>query len=88
MLNRPATKIELNMEADLREFEEMKNLRMQNPIEFERIFHTNNILQLLPNYQKDMCLDNTNNNDKKFIVKNLTHINSIFQKEKTLKNLV
>ena len=44
MLNRPATKIELNMEADLREFEEMKNLRMQNPIEFERIFHTNNIL--------------------------------------------
>ena len=67
MLNRPATKIELNMEADLREFEEMKNLRMQNPIEFERIFHTNTILQLLPNYQKEICLNN-NNNDKKFSV--------------------
>ena len=83
MLNRPATKIEMNMEADLREFEEMKNLRMQNPIEFERIFHTNNILQLLPNYQKHILicylyhilfhsifyrLNNANNNDKKFSV--------------------
>ena len=69
MLNRPATKIDLNMEADLREFEEMKNLRMQNPIEFERKFHTNNILQLLPNYQKEICLNNNNtNNDKKFSV--------------------
>ena len=58
MLNRPATKIELSMEADLREFEEMKNFRIQNPIEFERLFHTDNILQLLPNYQKDICLNN------------------------------
>ena len=33
---------------------------MQNPIEFERIFHTNNILQLLPNYQKEMCLNTSN----------------------------
>ena len=69
MLNRPATKIELNMEADLREFEEMKNARMQNPLEFERLFHTDKILQLLPNYQKEICLNNnTNNNDKKFSV--------------------
>ena len=64
MLNRPATRIELNMEADLREFEEMKNFRNQNPIEFERLFHTDKILQLLPNYQKEICLNNTNNNKK------------------------
>ena len=68
MLNRPATKIELNMEVDLREFEEMKNFKIQNPIEFERLFHTDNILKLLPNYQKEICLNNANNNDKKFSV--------------------
>ena len=68
MLNRPASKIELNIESDLREFEEMKNFRMQNPIEFERLFHTDKILQLLPNYQKEICLNNNTNNDKKYSV--------------------
>ena len=68
MLNRPASKIELNIESDLREFEEMKNFRMQNPIEFERLFHTDRILQLLPNYQKEICLNNNTNNDKKYSV--------------------
>ena len=68
MLNRPATKIEMNIEEENIDFEDMKNFRAQNPAQFEKTFQTNNILQLLPNYQKDICLNNANNNDKKFTV--------------------
>ena len=65
MLNRPATKIEMNIEDESIEYEEIKNLRVQNPIDFERIFQTHNIVQLLPNYQKEMSLSNNYNiNDK------------------------
>ncbi len=64
MLNRPATKIEMNIEEESIEYEEMKNFRVQNMIEFERAFQTNNILQLLPNYQKEMSLNNSSINDK------------------------
>ena len=65
MLNRPATKIEMNIEDESIEYEEIKNLRVQNPIDFERIFQTHNIIQLLPNYQKEMSLNNNYNiNDK------------------------
>ena len=64
MLNRPATKIEMNIEEESIEYEEMKNFRVQNMIEFERAFQTNNILQLLPNYQKEMSLNTSNINDK------------------------
>ena len=66
MLNRPATKIELNIEEENMEFEEMKNIRAQKPIEFERAYQTNNILQLLPNYQKEIGINNSNINDKNF----------------------
>ena len=69
MLNRPATKIELNIEEESIEYEEMKNLRAQNYVEFERQFQINNILQLLPNYQKEMSLNNSNNiKDKNYNV--------------------
>ena len=64
MLNRPATKIEMNIEEESIEYEEMKNFRAQNMIEFERAFQTKNILQLLPNYQKEMSLNTSNINDK------------------------
>ena len=64
MLNRPATKIEMNIEEESIEYEEMKNFRAQNMIEFERAFQTKNILQLLPNYQKEMSLNTSNVNDK------------------------
>ena len=68
MLNRPATKIQMNIEEESIEYEEMKNFRVQNMIEFERIFQINNILKLLPNYQKEMCLNNSNVNDKNYNV--------------------
>ena len=64
MLNRPATKIELNIEDECIEYEEMKNIRTQKPIEFGRLFQSHNILQLLPNYQKEMALNNSNINNK------------------------
>ena len=64
MLNRPATKIELNIEEEMIEFEEMKNIRVQNPIEFERSLQTYEIVKLLPNYQKEMSLNNSSINDK------------------------
>ena len=60
MLNRPATKIELNIEDECIEYEEMKNIRNQKPIEFGRMFQSHNILQLLPNYQKEMCSNTSN----------------------------
>ena len=66
MLNRPATKIELNIEEEMIEYEEMKNIRVQKPIEFERSLHTHDILKLLPNYQKEMSLNNIN--DKNYNV--------------------
>ena len=66
MLNRPATKIELNIEEEMIEYEEMKNIRVQKPIEFERSLLTHDILKLLPNYQKEMSLNNIN--DKNYNV--------------------
>ena len=66
MLNRPATKIELNIEEEMIEYEEMKNIRVQKPIEFERSLRTHDILKLLPNYQKEISLNN--NNEKNFNV--------------------
>ena len=66
MLNRPATKIELNIEDEMMEYEEMKNIRVQKPIEFESNLQTHDILKLLPNYQKEMSLNNFNANDKNF----------------------
>ena len=68
MINRPATKIELNIEEEMIEFEEMKNIRVQNPIEVERSLQTYEIVKLLPNYQKEMCLNSFNINDKNFNV--------------------
>ena len=68
MLNRPATKIEMNLEEESIEYEEMKNFRVHNLIEFERAFQTNNILKLLPIYQKEMSLNNSNINDKNYNV--------------------
>ena len=65
MLNRPATKIEMNIEDESVEYEDIKNFRIQNPIEFERRIQTQSIIQLLPNYQKEMSLNNNSNiNDK------------------------
>ena len=66
MLNRPATKIEMNIEEENIDFEDMKNFRAQNPAQFEKTFQTNNILQLLPNYQKEMSLNNSNINNMIF----------------------
>ena len=68
MLNRPATKIEMNIEEENTDFEDMKNFRAQNPTQFEKTFQTNNILQLLPNYQKEMSLNNSNVNEKNYNV--------------------
>ena len=68
MLNRPATKIELNIEEEMIEFEEMKNVRVQKPIEFERSLQIYEILKLLPNYQKEMSINTNNINDKNFNV--------------------
>ena len=68
MLNRPATKIEMNIEEENTDFEDMKNFRAQNPTQFEKTFQTNNILQLLPNYQKEMSLNNSNINEKNYNV--------------------
>ena len=62
MLNRPATKIELNIEEEMIEFEEMKNVRVQKPIEFERSLQIYEMLKLLPNYQKEMSLNTNNKN--------------------------
>ena len=68
MLNRPATKIEMNIEEEDTDFEDMKNFRAQNPTQFEKTFQTNNILQLLPNFQKEMSLNNSNINEKNYNV--------------------
>ena len=68
MLNRPATKIEMNIEEENTDFENMKNFRAQNPTQFEKTFQTNIILQLLPNYQKEMSLNNSNINEKNYNV--------------------
>ena len=68
MLNRPATKIEMNIEEENIDFEDMKNFRAQNPTQFEKTFQINNILQLLPNYQKEMSLNNSNINEKNYNV--------------------
>ena len=40
MLNRPATKIDLCLEEELNEYEEMKQLRLKNPIMFQNQFGT------------------------------------------------
>ena len=68
MLNRPATKIEMSIEEENIDFEDMKNFRAQYPTQFEKTFQTNSILQLLPNYQKEMSLNNSNINEKNYNV--------------------
>ena len=62
MLNRPATKIELNIEDEIADYEECKNARFNNPIEFEKLFKTDEILKLLPNYYKEINSGISNNN--------------------------
>ena len=62
MLNRPATKIELNIEDEITYYEECKNYRFNNPIEFEKLFKTDEILKLLPNYYKEINSSTSNNN--------------------------
>ena len=73
MLNRPATKIDLNIEEENCEFDEMKKNRIQNPIQFEKQFKTEEILHLLPNYQNDSNLNISNN--KKDNTSNLNDFN-------------
>ena len=63
MLSRSPTKIELNIEEENIEFEQMKNIRVHNPFEFERMYQSNDILQLIPNYGMQINLNNSNIND-------------------------
>lgn len=51
MLNRPATKIDLCLEEELNEYEEMKQLRLKNPIMFQNQFGT------LSNFKTNNNLD-------------------------------
>ena len=62
MLNRPATKIELNIEDETTDYEECKNARAKDLNEFEKLFKTDEILKLLPNYYKEINSSITNNN--------------------------
>lgn len=60
MLNRPATKLVMNIEDDLKEYEAIKKIRTNNPQEFMSNYQVNEIIKNIPFFQKDLTPSNHN----------------------------